>query len=226
MNEGGGEVGVRNVSARTDFEDVLGVLVDAFEMDPVQIHLTPNPTRRRKFLTHMYRSVMVARPNRIFSSSDGRSVMLTLLSNAENITTAEFIFKGGIRAVWQWNFSFYLTGLHFFDMLEARRLFHTRDFTRYYHVVLFGTDATCRGKGIGSKVMKYLTDLADAESTVIYLEASSEASKRLYERHAFVVKEIVYPPLQASMLPSSSSPLPPAPPMFLMIRLPITEKRQ
>ena len=57
---------------------------------------------------------------------------------------------------------------------------------RVYYIFLLGTDEASRGKGLCSQMVRFYQDKAKQENVAIYMEASTEASLRLYERLGFV----------------------------------------
>jgi len=65
----------------------------------------------------------------------------------------------------------------------------------HFYLAVLGTDPEHQNRGIGSVLLRSMTERCDREGLPAYLEASSEDSKRLYERHGFrVTKELPLPP--------------------------------
>lgn len=56
----------------------------------------------------------------------------------------------------------------------------------FLYIAFMGTLPSCQGQGLGGQMLKHLTAKADAAGKPMYIEASSEDSARLYERHGFV----------------------------------------
>jgi hypothetical protein len=77
----------------------------------------------------------------------------------------------------------------------------------YYYLSFIGTAPGARGKGYASLLMRHITSRADAEGRLCLLEATSDKSQALYERHGFVTYETVRITAQA-------------PPVFFMRRDP------
>ncbi len=59
----------------------------------------------------------------------------------------------------------------------------------YYYLSFISTAAAARGRGYGSLLMRHITARADAEGRACLLEATSDRSRALYERHAFALYE-------------------------------------
>jgi GNAT superfamily N-acetyltransferase len=65
---------------------------------------------------------------------------------------------------------------------------HTQDPPHWYLSVL-GTDPDHQGKGIGSALIRAVTDECDRDGIPAYLESSKEANLAFYSRHGFVADE-------------------------------------
>lgn len=54
-----------------------------------------------------------------------------------------------------------------------------------------GFSPASQGLGLGSKLLRTVLDAADAAGEAAYLEAKTERNRALYERHGFVVRELL-----------------------------------
>ncbi len=64
----------------------------------------------------------------------------------------------------------------------------------HFYLNIIGIEPSCRGTGLGSKVMNRVLDTADAEQVPCYLESSNIRNVSLYERYGFeVTSEIELP---------------------------------
>ncbi|HYD09329.1 MAG TPA: GNAT family N-acetyltransferase, partial [Acidimicrobiales bacterium] len=54
-----------------------------------------------------------------------------------------------------------------------------------WYLNLLGVRAYAQGRGVGSSLLRAVLDRADEAGEPAYLEATSEANRRLYERHGF-----------------------------------------
>jgi ribosomal protein S18 acetylase RimI-like enzyme len=66
---------------------------------------------------------------------------------------------------------------------------HPHDPAAYLQFV--GVKAGLQGRGLGSAVMAPMLTACDRDGTAAYLVATSEANRRLYERHCFGVIEVL-----------------------------------
>jgi ribosomal protein S18 acetylase RimI-like enzyme len=57
----------------------------------------------------------------------------------------------------------------------------------HWHLPLIGTDPTQQGKGHGSALLRHALAICDRQQMPAYLEATSERSVPLYQRHGFEV---------------------------------------
>jgi GNAT superfamily N-acetyltransferase len=56
-----------------------------------------------------------------------------------------------------------------------------------WYLNLLAVEPAAQGRGIGTALLRAVLDRADADGVPAYLEATSEANRRLYERHGFEV---------------------------------------
>lgn len=70
-----------------------------------------------------------------------------------------------------------------FSLFEAMASFHPQE--EHWYLPLIGVDPASQGGGIGSGLLRHALRQCDEQSLPAYLEATSEASARLYGRHGF-----------------------------------------
>lgn len=109
-------------------------------------------------------------------------------------------WRDALWCLWKagWRTSLYLLFEHDSRYIQQ---FHDAAFSQrrevmekgdYYYIYFVGTDINVRGQGLGSMFLKHTQQIATKAGKPIYLESSSEESKKLYLRHGFeVVKELV-----------------------------------
>jgi ribosomal protein S18 acetylase RimI-like enzyme len=76
----------------------------------------------------------------------------------------------------------------------------------HYHLQTIGVRPRLQGRGIGGALLADMLARCDEEGVAAYLEASNENSRRLYERHGFIVQREL--------------PIPDGPSMWTMWRSP------
>ena len=63
--------------------------------------------------------------------------------------------------------------------------------TPHLHIGPLGVHPDYKGKGIGSKLLKHVIEIADKSKTPCYLETDAEINLPLYKRHGFkITKEV------------------------------------
>ncbi|MEZ5167125.1 MAG: GNAT family N-acetyltransferase [Acidimicrobiales bacterium] len=61
----------------------------------------------------------------------------------------------------------------------------------HFYLHLLGASDAARGKGLGSMLLRRVTEVCDAEGWPAYLEASTRRSAALYERHGFEMQATI-----------------------------------
>ena len=81
----------------------------------------------------------------------------------------------------------------------------------HWYLALLGTDPAHQGHGIGSALIRAVTDRCDATGTGAYLESSKESNLAFYGRHGFVARDPLHPrPGAPPLLPMWRDPREPA----------------
>ena len=75
------------------------------------------------------------------------------------------------------------------DYLEASRYQYIKEngLDSLLHLFAIGIHPELQGQGMGGLLLQELTSHADKSNQHCYLEASTESSKRFYERHGFIL---------------------------------------
>ncbi|PRW44883.1 GCN5 family acetyltransferase [Chlorella sorokiniana] len=81
--------------------------------------------------------------------------------------------------------SYWLQGVR--DEMAVRRCAaeFRRQHPRYIHLLQLAVHPARQGKGLGSRLLRHLTRLADREGLPLYLEASNPRNRALYLQHGF-----------------------------------------
>mmetsp|Transcript_16922 Transcript_16922/g.25521 ORF Transcript_16922/g.25521 Transcript_16922/m.25521 type:complete len:254 (+) Transcript_16922:32-793(+) len=187
----------------------VNTLKRAFMSDPVFNYLVPEMGDREIFIHNFFTLLVSLLPGRVYQYMDFGGVMLWARGTVENVDTMAFITNGGLLNLRFLKWSRILSTILFFDSLENKRNYHLKGATDYYFLMDIGVDPENRGQGYGSTMLDYFVkNHADKEGVPCYLEATTDSSRRLYERHKFVVVETVQVP-------------PNGPKMYLMLRQPV-----
>lgn len=72
-----------------------------------------------------------------------------------------------------------------FEIFEQMDRYHPKE--PHWYLPMIGVEPTQQHKGIGSALLEHALRRCDREGMLAYLESTSPASVRLYERHGFAV---------------------------------------
>ena len=189
-------VTIRTATA-ADAPAVGRMLGEAFRDDPAWEQFFPDPASRAQRLTAHYRRSVRRHPERVdVATDDGRVVGALLWEPPEGSGAGATVRRALARAVRSARCR--LPG--------GRGVRHTRDVDShrppephwYLHDIGAGPEA--RGTGVGSALLEHRLGLVDrSEAALMFLEATTPGSRRLYERFGFqAVGSVPTRPGQAS----------------------------
>ncbi len=185
-------------TATADDAPALGRLLgEAFRDDPAWAQFYPDPATRAERLTAHYRRSVRRHPERVdVATDDGRVVGALLWEPPEAAGAGAAIRRVLTQAIQSARSR--LPG--------GRGIRHTREVDShrppephwYLHDIGAGPEA--RGRGVGSALLEHRLGLVDQSGTALmFLEATTPGSRRLYERFGFeAVGSVPTQPGQAS----------------------------
>lgn len=171
-------------TATADDAPALGRLLgEAFRDDPAWAQFYPDPATRAERLTAHYRRSVRRHPERVdVATDDGRVVGALLWEPPEAAGAGAAIRRVLTQAIQSARSR--LPG--------GRGIRHTREVDShrppephwYLHDIGAGPEA--RGRGVGSALLEHRLGLVDQSGTALmFLEATTPGSRRLYERFGF-----------------------------------------
>lgn len=163
---------------------IAETLALSFYDDPLMMWCIPEGPRRREILPDLFGAIgdSYLSGDEVYELQDAVSVAVWAPPGAEDDEESgervgEIMAENADRA-------FELMGL----MAEKHPV------EPHYYLFLLGTTPERQGQGLGSTLMKPVLDKCDRDGVPAYLEATSEANKRLYLRHGFEVTDEIQVP--------------------------------
>ncbi len=190
--------------ARSNADRAIGTMVLAFSADPAARWLYRDP---QQYLMHFPNFV------RAFGGSafDHNSAYYV-----DGFLGTAFWLPPGTHADEQAIFALLGSTVPKEDRAEVFSLFEKMDRCHpeepHWYLPMIGVDPSQQHKGVGSALMEHVLRRCDQERRLAYLESTSAASMRLYQRHGFAVLHTVR---------TGTSP-----PIFPMVRKPQSSQRQ
>lgn len=77
------------------------------------------------------------------------------------------------------------TGTDAPELMQQMASFHPHE--PHWYLPLIGTDPAQQNKGVGSALLRHVTDICDQDGTLAYLESSNPRNIPLYQRHGFEI---------------------------------------
>ncbi|HVB43273.1 MAG TPA: GNAT family N-acetyltransferase [Streptosporangiaceae bacterium] len=184
-----------------DAAALSAVIAEAFfDLPPSRWLISDEASRRRIFPAYFRIFVEHALANEVVHTTPDRAAAALWLSMGELSVPAPDNYAERLREVTApWTSRF----IEFDAALESRHLIGAA----HHHLALLGVRPGQQGRGIGTALLRAHHRLLDQAGVAAYLEASSQRTRRLYERHGY---SDLGPPIC----------LPDGPQMFPMIRQP------
>jgi ribosomal protein S18 acetylase RimI-like enzyme len=170
------EAGIRSATS----EDIVGcirTLTRAFQADPVCCWSWPDPAVYRDAFPVFCRAfggaAFASGRAHVTQDGDGAALWLAPGTAPDEQALVELIRTTAAPS----------TEASLFSLFEQMGAYHPHE--PHWHLPLIGVDPDGQGRGIGSALLRHGLALCDGEGLLAYLEATSEANRRLYERHGF-----------------------------------------
>jgi len=167
-----------------DAAAVADAIGDAFRDDPVMSWLIPDEGRRHARVPEYFQAVtdhVYLHHREVYLTEDGLGAALWLPPGA---TASSPPLLVGLRLAWK---LFRVAG--FGGLRRANTLLSVMSANHpkgpHYYLHALGVRHGQQGRGIGSALIRHVTDRCDREGALAYLENSNERNTPLYERNGF-----------------------------------------
>jgi ribosomal protein S18 acetylase RimI-like enzyme len=163
-----------------DADAVAGTLAAAFHDDRLFTWCIPDPARRAAVLPAFFRLATdaVVPSGEATLTADGQAAALWAPPGAPAVPDPEAFGAAIAELVGD-------DAERTFALMAMLDEIHPSEPHRFLWFV--GTRPAAQGHGRGSALLRHTLERSDAEGAASYLDATSEANRRLYERHGFEV---------------------------------------
>jgi ribosomal protein S18 acetylase RimI-like enzyme len=162
------------------------VMSAAFFDYPMMVHYFPDVKKRKRRLTWYMRRVLnsAVRYGKVYVSSDISGVLFMLPPDHTRLTTGEYIRCGFLLTPLVMGFRNYAASdeCERFVADTHEKLMEGR---RHYYLWGLVVEPEAQRKGVGTALMKIMTDTADAEKLPVYVETHDKNNIAFYERFGF-----------------------------------------
>jgi ribosomal protein S18 acetylase RimI-like enzyme len=192
-------------------EKCLDVLTKAFKSDPIFTFFVPHDDHRLSFIRRFFDSLLQISPGRCYQYDDFSAAMVWCRGNQEKISIPLPLFSPQVlKNALLLPYAKIIAPLLLVNEIERIQKKYLGNLDHFYYLMMIGVDPDLQGRGVGSLLLKYfLENHADAEGVACYLESSSEQSRRMYERHGFILLETAFaspngPPSYSMLRPAKT----------------------
>ena len=172
-------------AGRADVADLVGVLVRAFEDDPVSTYLFPRRHVRRRGLRRFFR-IQLRRlfvdTGEIWTTSDRLGAALWVPPGATHPASwRDLVVLAPVLA------DLVAGGRPAASLRLLAEVERVRPSEPHWYLATLGTDPPAQGHGVGSALLEAVLATVDEQHLPAYLESSKEANISFYTRHGFEV---------------------------------------
>jgi ribosomal protein S18 acetylase RimI-like enzyme len=184
---------VIRAARRADAQAIARVMGEAFEHDPITSWFWRDPARRRDYIAGWYALVLDAYHldhGEVLVAEEGGEIAGCAMwsrpgewrfpPRVELRTTRYALPRLGLRAP--------------LASVAMRRIEREHPPEPHWYLSELGVRPQSQGRGLGSRLMFDVLARCDRERVPAYLEASTERSRTLYERHGFDTRRVIRMP--------------------------------
>lgn len=181
-------------ASRADIPEIVGLLARAFDDDPELRAFVDGQGRQKRLRSYLQAEACLTLDTGgvidLYRDTDGKAVGAAVWeapsARGMLLQTVRYgpamLAAVGLRGLINW-----LTYRSDFKRFQPAR--------PHWHLVRLATDASARGQGIATALLRGRLDMIDQAGGIAHLEASGPSSARLYERFGFAaVGEFTLPP--------------------------------
>ncbi len=181
-------------------------LAEIFFEDPTSIYGFPDVNKRKNKLRYAFRSIahVCLKFGTLYATSPDLEGIIGFLNVTNyNQFSRRFIlsnirngiFRMGLRNIYRLAlFGKYIKRNHLIHNLKLKNNITnqantTRIFQPYIYLMVIGVQKDHRGKGIGSKMLRFLIDESENRQLPIFLETELKQNVQFYEKNGFNIVE-------------------------------------
>jgi len=180
----------------THLEEAEILLGRAFDLDPWVVYLHPPGASSRLNSLRWFMSIIVGygvQWGRLWGCFEVKTMKLLGLAVWQSpLETGVSIWRmfrlGAVSAPWKFGIS---ASWRMYKVLDQSESYHIKSMKDQHHWSLYtvGVDPQFQSKGIGTKLIQPILDLADKDQLPCYLDTSNERSIEFFKRNGFEVCE-------------------------------------
>jgi GNAT superfamily N-acetyltransferase len=170
----------------TDLEPAVEIMLDAFDDDPIWLHLIKDPEKRARLLSKLYRTVLkiIIKDGELYGVGDPLQGIAWWVT--PTATRSSLVNKlGYARVVFSSFLPYILPVLSVYDELDEKKRRVASG--PHYYLKAVGVSSRSRSRGVGSKLIRPFLIQADKEEVPVYLETITPSTLDVYKHYGFEV---------------------------------------
>lgn len=176
--------------SRQEVGKASAILARSFHDDPLWVHVVPDAARRERLLPHAFEVSLrlgLAFGEVVATSPALEGISIWLPGENAAFSAWQVLRAGAFGA----GIKIGLRRGQLLQRLTVQVEHHRRTKVPrpFMYLSVLGVATHCRGKGIGTRLLRAMLDETDAAGLPVYLETETESNLRFYERLGFSVMD-------------------------------------
>lgn len=172
---------------QAQIDAATAILVSAFNEDPaIRYLINEESAARNNVIKNLYKSLLYyCQPyNQVYTTPGDIKGVAAWIPPGHSLNLLRLLQAGFYKLPFQVGLSRLPRWLEVFKLEQ----YHHQDMPQpHWYLMLLGVAPTYQGQGIGSLLLQPVLKQADHEGLPCYLETSTEAAVRFYQRHGFEI---------------------------------------
>ena len=181
----------------TQINQATETFIDAFSKDPMFDYLLPQADNKKEKISRTFwkATLRYSQPlNHVYTTPEIKGVAAWIPPGNFPLKLFRLLQLGLYKIPFQVGFKRLRKFGYLFSLLEK---YHELDMHQpHWYLLGLAVSSSCQGQGIGGSLIQPILKKADEDGLPCYLETTTEAAVRFYQRHGFQILRVEEEPIK------------------------------
>lgn len=181
----------------TQIERATETFIDAFSKDPMFEYLFPQAENRKNKISRTFWKATLRycqQLNHVYTTPEIKGVAAWIPPENFPLKIFRLLQLGLYKIPFQIGLKRLIKFAPLFSLLEK---YHKLDMHQpHWYLLGLGVSSSCQGQGIGASLIQPILKKADEDGLPCYLETTTEAAVRFYQRNGFQILRVEEEPIK------------------------------